>query len=271
MRKLLYIWILLPLCIACERDLMSYEGEEAIYFAVQSGHSYASEKDWPYMPYTLAEFGKVQEDTMVVNIKVMITGPEKDYPRPFRVVVNPDSTTAREGIDYRALVDEYTVEANRSYAYIPVLFYRQPEMKNDTVTLGLKLVANDHFSLTFKEFDKMEGFTSGSVVFEQFDATMHKILVTDIMPKPSQWSDWEFGTFTPEKLNRICLELGYTYADFQNPQKITMVEQMVISRKFSKILNKAYYDKKPILENDGRLMWVSGCVYANGAYPETNE
>ena len=50
MRKLLYIWILLPLCIACERDLMSYEGEEAIYFAVQSGHSYASEKDWPYMP-----------------------------------------------------------------------------------------------------------------------------------------------------------------------------------------------------------------------------
>lgn len=51
MRKLLYIWILLPLCIACERDLMSYEGEEAIYFAVQSGHSYASEKDWPYMPY----------------------------------------------------------------------------------------------------------------------------------------------------------------------------------------------------------------------------
>lgn len=87
----------------------------------------------------------------------------------------------------------------------------------------------------------------------------------------SQWSDWEFGTFTPEKLNRICLELGYTYADFQNPQKITMVEQMVISRKFSEILNKAYYDKKPILENDGRLMWVSGCVYANGAYPETNE
>lgn len=117
----------------------------------------------------------------------------------------------------------------------------------------------------------MEGFTSGSVVFEQFDATMHKILVTDIMPKPSQWSDWEFGTFTPEKLNRICLELGYTYADFQNPQKITMVEQMVISRKFSEILNKAYYDKKPILENEGRLMWVSGCVYANGAYPETNE
>ncbi|MCQ4905859.1 hypothetical protein, partial [Odoribacter splanchnicus] len=73
--------------------------------------------------------------------------------------------------------------------------------------------------------------------------------------------DWEFGTFTPEHLNLIGLELGYTYADFQNPQKITLVEQMVISRKFSEILNKASYDKTPILENDGRLMWVSGCGY----------
>ncbi|MFR3330604.1 MAG: DUF4843 domain-containing protein [Odoribacter splanchnicus] len=268
MRKLLYIWILLPLCIACERDLMSYEGEEAIYFAVQSGHSYASEKDWPYMPYTVAEFGRIQEDTMVVNIKVMITGPEKDYPRPFKVVVNPDSTTAREGIDYRALVGEYTVEANRSYAYISVLFYRQPEMKNDTVTLGLKLIANDHFSLTFKEFNKMEGFTSGSVVFEQFDATMHKILVTDIMPKPSQWLDISFGTFTPEKLNRICLELGYTYEDFQDPLKMNYVEQYTVVRKFAEILNKAYENGEPILESNGQMMWVDGCVYANGTYPD---
>lgn len=160
------------------------------------------------------------------------------------------------------------VEANRSYAYIPVLFYRQPEMKNDTVTLGLKLVANDHFSLTFKEFDKMEGFTSGSVVFEQFDATMHKILVTDIMPKPSQWLDNTFGTFTPEKLNRMCLELGYTYDDFQDPRKMNYVEQYTVARKFAEILNKAYENGEPILENNGQMMWVSGCVYANGTYPD---
>lgn len=271
MKKLLYICISMLLCGACERDLMSYEGTEAVYFAVQSGNSWGSENDWPYMPYSIAEFGKIQEDTMTFLVKVMITGPEKDYPRPFKVVVNPDSTNAREGIDYEALADEYVIEANSSSAYIPILLYRQPEMKDDTVTLGLKLLANDYFSLTFKEFEKMDAYTNGDVVFDKFDATMHSVLIIDVMPKPSQWSDFEFGTFTQKKLNLMCQELGYTYADFENSKKVNYLEQTVISRKFSAILNEAYNNGEPILEDDGRLMWVNGCVYANGAYPDENE
>ena len=271
MKRLIYIWALFLFCVACERDLMSYKGEEAIYFAVQSGNSWGSEGDWPYMPYSLAEFGSILEDTLTVRIKVMITGEEKDYPRPFKVVVNPDSTTAREGVHYQALADEYILEANCSYAYIPVLLYRQPEMQTDTVTLGLKLVANGYFSLTFDEFNKMDKFTNGNVVYEQFNATMHKICMTDIMPQPKQWSIWEFGTFTPKKLNLICQKLGYTYAYFQDDKKITYLQQMVISRKFSEILNQAYYDGEPILEDNGQLMWVSGCVYEQGSYPEKNK
>ena len=267
MKRLLYIWILF-LCVACERDLMSYEGKEAVYFAVQYGNSWGSEKDWPYMPYSTAEFGSIMEDTMTVNIKVMITGAEKDYPRSFKVVVNPDSTTAREGIDYQALASEYTIEANSSYGYIPVQLYRSSEMKTETLTLGLKLVANENFALTFTEFDKMDKFTNGSVVYDKFDATMHKILINDIMPKPSCWSDFEFGTFTQKKLNLMCQELGYTYADFQNSRVITYLQQTVISRKFSIILNKAYHAGTPILEDNGQLMWVKGCDYVQGSYPE---
>lgn len=121
MKKILYtLTVLLLLCVACERDLMSYEGEESIYFAVQYGNSWGSENDWPYMPYSYAEFGRILEDTMVMKIKVMITGPQKDYPRPFKVVVNVDSTTAREGIDYEPLEEEYVIEANSTYTYIPV-------------------------------------------------------------------------------------------------------------------------------------------------------
>lgn len=271
MKRLIYIWVLFLFCVACERDLMSYKGEEAIYFAVQRGNSWGSEGDWPYMPYSMAEFGSILEDTLTVRIKVMITGEEKDYPRPFKVVVNPDSTTAIEGVHYQVLADEYVLEANCSYAYVPVLLYRQPEMQTDTVTLGLKLVANDYFSLTFDEFNKMDKFTNGNVVYEQFNATMHKVCMTDIMPQPKQWSIWEFGTFTPKKLNLICQKLGYTYADFQDDKKITYLQQMVISRKFSEILNQAYYDGEPILEDNGQLMWVSGCVYEQGSYPEKNK
>ncbi len=268
MKRLLYIGILFFLCTACERDLMSYEGKEAIYFAVQSGNSWGSENDWPYMPYTSAEFGRITEDTLMVRIKVMITGPQKDYPRPFQVVVNPDSTTAREGVDFRVLASEYILEANSSSAYVPVLLYRQPEMKTDTVVLGLKLVANDYFSLTFNEFNKMEKYQNGDVVYEQFDATMHKILITDVMAQPSQWANFEFGQFTSKKLILMCEEFGYTYEDFQNPAKITYLQQYIIAQQFSKILNEAYNNNDPILDEDGTLMWVNGCVYPKGTLPQ---
>ena len=61
------------------------------------------------------------------------------------------------------------------------------------------------------------------------------------------------------------------YDDFQNDKKITYLQQTVISRKFSEVLNKAYHDGSPILEDNGQLMWVKGCVYGQGSYPEGNK
>ena len=63
-------------------------------------------------------------------------------------------------------------------------------------------------------------------------------------------------------------QLGYTYDDFQDPRKMNYVEQYTVARKFAEILNKAYENGEPILENNGQMMWVSGCVYANGTYPD---
>lgn len=259
---------------ACERDLMSYEGQEAIYFAVQSGNSWGSENDWPYMPYTTVEFVNIAGDTTVVNIKVMITGQEKNYSRPFRVEVNPDSTTAREGIDYAVLLDEYIVEANSSVAYIPVTLYRQPEMKTETITLGLKLIANDYFSLTFQNFEQLEGYTNGYVVYDSLNATLHTIRMNDLLAQPANWlgstdaSGKEFntfGVFTEKKFNLICEEFNLTYADFMDSNIMNYTYQMLIGRKMAKLLNEAYHNGTPYLEDDGRLMWVDGCDYTS--YP----
>ena len=274
MKKIgLYI-IVLFFCGACERDLMSYEGQEAIYFAVQYGNSWGTENDWPYMPYTTVEFVNIVGDTTEVNIKVMITGQEKDYPRPFKVIVNQDSTTAREGIDYEALQDEYVVEANNSVAYIPVTLYRQPEMKDETITLGLKLVANDYFSLTFQNFEQLEGHTNGDVVYDSLNATMHTIWINDLLTQPTNWlgstdaSGKEFnvfGVFTEKKFNLICEEFNLTYADFMDSNIMNYTYQMLIGRKMAKLLNEAYHSGNPYLEEDGRLMWVDGCDYTS--YP----
>ena len=47
-RILYYIWILPLMLSGCEKDLMDYEGLEGVYFAVQWGDSWGSEKTWPY-------------------------------------------------------------------------------------------------------------------------------------------------------------------------------------------------------------------------------
>lgn len=43
-RILYYIWILPLMLSGCEKDLMDYEGLEGVYFAVQWGDSWGSEK-----------------------------------------------------------------------------------------------------------------------------------------------------------------------------------------------------------------------------------
>ena len=203
-----------------------------------------------------------------------LPGQEKDYPRPFKVIVNQDSTTAREGIDYEALQDEYVVEANNSVAYIPVTLYRQPEMKDETITLGLKLVANDYFSLTFQNFEQLEGHTNGDVVYDSLNATMHTIRINDLLTQPTNWlgstdaSGKEFnvfGVFTEKKFNLICKEFNLTYADFMDSNIMNYTYQMLIGRKMAKLLNEAYHSGNPYLEEDGRLMWVDGCDYTS--YP----
>ena len=55
-RILYYIWILPLMLSGCEKDLMDYEGLEGVYFAVQWGDSWGSEKTWPYQPYTNVNF-----------------------------------------------------------------------------------------------------------------------------------------------------------------------------------------------------------------------
>ena len=99
-RILYYIWILPLMLSGCEKDLMDYEGLEGVYFAVQWGDSWGSEKTWPYQPYTNVNFISLPGDTATLSVKVMATGPVKTYDRIFLVEVNPDSTDLTENVDY---------------------------------------------------------------------------------------------------------------------------------------------------------------------------
>ena len=171
----------------CEKDLMDYEGLEGVYFAVQWGDSWGSEKTWPYQPYTNVNFISLPGDTATLSVKVMATGPVKTYDRIFLVEVNPDSTDLTENVGYLPLTREGVIKAGESAAEVEVRLIRTDILQEKEQRLGLRLVANEYFSLAFPEWDALIGSHRTGPVYEHFDASLHTLRIADFMVEPKVW------------------------------------------------------------------------------------
>ena len=274
MKKVLYSLALFGMILlagGCEQELMDYEGEEGVYFAVQHGNRFGSERVWPYQPYTNVEFVKTLEDQITVNIKVMVTGPLKSYDRPFLVAINADSTTAVAGVHYEPLSGETVIiPANATTGYVPVIVKRTPDMSTEIKKIGLKLIPNEHFTLAFEEWDAIARYTEGSIV-PSFDASLHTLNINDFIVKPAVWTgsaDAEgtresgyWGTFSRKKIELMCDYFDVTYDDFASVETMPMALQLFMANTLSQVLIDAYNRKEPILEEDGRLMWLRLCPW----------
>ena len=269
MKKILYYIMMLPIFLSgCEKDLMDYEGLEGVYFAVQWGDSWGSELTWPYQPYTNVQFIQLGDaDTATVNLKVMVTGSVKDYDRTFRVEVNPDSTTAVVNVDYLPLENDIVIKAGEYMAMVPVRLIRTEALQHEEKIIGLKLVANQYFTLAFPEWDAVKGFNSGDI-HERFDASLHEIRFSDMMVRPTVWTGTDsspyndgaesglWGAFSRKKLEMICERFDLTYNDFMSTTTMPLVLQNLIAKTMSQLLIDRYNAKDPVLEDDGPVSYT---------------
>ena len=267
--------------LACERELMDYQGKPGIYFAVQHGFAGGNETVWPYQPKSNVEFFKILGDQTTVNIKVMAIGPIADEDRPFRVEINPDSTNAVAGVHYLPLNSPagvpdasssgFFIPAGASYTSVPVTVLRRPDMQTHDVTIGLRLLPNEYFELAFPEWHAVEDLYYGNVV-ETFDASLHTLVVNDVMTRPSQWSGQAndsgleaglFGEFSRKKLELMCQLCNVTYEDVCDPDIMITLLKYEIRNTTARYLTNAFEEGHPILEDDGRLMWVGTCSWSS--------
>ncbi|MCK9305255.1 MAG: DUF4843 domain-containing protein [Bacteroidales bacterium] len=274
MKKNKYIIIIFSLILfwmiqGCEKEIMNYQGKPGVYFAVQHGSTAGNENTWPYQPNTNVEFFKIQEDRATVNIKVMATGSVADHDRSFTVKINADSTNATEGGHYEPLSGDFFIPAGEAYTNVPVTLIRTDDMQERDVVIGLQLLPNDNFELAFPEWDAVKGLLDGNIV-DSFDASLHSIVINDVMAKPGRWvggqnSDGSesgyWGVFSREKLELFCEYFDLTYDDFNDADKMPSVFRKQIYITISKVLIKALEEGNPILEEDGRLMWVNTCPW----------
>jgi len=267
MKRIAIYIIFCPLVLlfpACKKEIMSYEGSEGVYFAMRHGtNEYLSEL-WPYQPFTDVDFVRVPTDEIDFPVHIMITGPTKNYDRVYQVEVNPDSTTAIVGQHYEALKGQYILPAGTVSTSIHVRLKRTPDLQIKPVTLGLRLVPTKDFALSFPEWHSIPSLNSGTVV-SQFDATLHSLRINDVMVQPAVWSgslqpgngeSGLFGLFSRRKMEFLTEYLGLRYEDFATPETMPMARMMLVASDATKVLVKLYNERRPVLEDDGRLMWM---------------
>jgi len=267
MKKILVYILLFQLFIifsGCKKEIMGYEGKEGIYFAVQSGLSIYSAASWPYQPSTNVEFVRIGKSETDVSIKVSITGPVKDYDRSFQVEVNKDSTTAILGQHYDAIKGEWVIKAGATSTNILVHLKRTADLQQTARTLGLRLIATKDFELSFPEWDAIPSLNGGPVV-KKFNASLHSLKINDIMVQPAVWigsiqpvnkESGVFGAFTRKKMEFMIANLGVTYADFSSTETMPTARALLIANDATAILKARFDAKNPVLEDDGRLMFI---------------
>ncbi|WP_285010788.1 DUF4843 domain-containing protein [Pedobacter faecalis] len=273
MRRILIYMVLLQLAMvfaSCEKEILPYKGKEGVYFAVQHGAQHLP-NSWPFQPYSDVDFVRIGKNTVDFTIKVMITGPVKDYERTFKMEVNPDSTTAIAGKHYEAVKSDWTIPAGSVSANVTVRLNRTPDLEEKPVTLGLKLIETEDFALSFPEWDAIPGLDAGTVV-KEFDAGLHTLRINDVMIQPAVWSgsiqpgnreSGLFGVFTRKKMEFLSENLGLTYEDFSSTTTMPMARMFLVANDATAILIKRFNEKNPVLEDDGRLMWMGSVPWTS--------
>jgi len=266
------LMFLLPL-ISCEKEMMDYKGVEGIYFAVQHGASYGNELVWPYQPSSDVEFVKLTGNESTYQVKVMITGAVKDYDRKFEVQINPDSTTAILGVHYKALPKDLVIPANAISTTVPVTLMRAADLANGVKKIGLRLIANQNFKLSFPEWDAIPGYTSSAApIVQEFDASLHTIRVNDFMVQPAVWigsiqaenrESGQWGAFSRKKIELMCTLMDLTYADFGSTVTMPSVRSGLVASECARYLIERFNSGDPVLEDDGRLMFIGNVPWTS--------
>lgn len=254
----------ITLLSGCEKELMSYEGKDSIYFDVRRGASWIEPSRWAHQFYTTVSFGNLVENEADMTLKVMTAGLIKDYDRAFTVTVNNDSTTAIMGSDFENFKKEYVIRSGETSAIVSFKVHRTTRMNGDTLQLQLQLHENEHFNLMYTNFGDYPHAYSPEIN-KKFDynkdASIHNLFIYDVLSRPAVWSGNDvtgtglFGKFSAKKF-RLMMELSNTtIEDYKSTDVMPTVRQTAIGELMAKHLLEKAKAKTPVIDEDGTMMW----------------
>lgn len=256
---------------SCEKEIMSYEGQDGIYFDVRWGME-EREGHWAHQYYTPIEFGNLSDMSYTVQIRVTASGTIKNYDRPFSITIGKDSTNAIAGEDYVDFPKEYVLKAGERYAYIDVTFNRTEKMKTDTVTLQLCLQPNEYFTCPFTNYEDNPTYDHPEKEYGyNTNASEHKIVANDMMTKPAGWVGAGgvglFGEYSAKKWILIMQLTNTTVDDYTNIMEMIGAKGKTFSETLARyLLAEAEKGREyAVLDEDGSMMWCDYVTKLGGA------
>lgn len=269
MKKIRLLMILIPLLamlVGCEQDLMDFKEENTIYFDVRRGNEWRDSSFWARHYYTQINFIDRVGDTAEVVLPVAISGQVTDYPRSFVVEVVRDSSSAIEGVDFD-FRREWTLPAGAAIGEVKLQVYRKDYLEDDFRTIVLRVKDNEHFSTRLNFDQDLSGRDKLLDEDKKYnpDPRFHTVELTLSVNKPEDWwgndlPEYQleaqiFGAFTSKKYLLILKVLNYTEDEFCEIIK-SKDRARVVAEVFAKYLTAQFEKGEPVLEKDGRLMWV---------------
>lgn len=273
--------LLVALFASCEKELMTYEGKDCIYFDVRNEVAWLDPDTWSHEYFSTVSFGSTLDNEITKSFKVQASGMPSSVDREFRVVVVKDSTELKEG-DFTGLASSYCIKAGETSTTVDLTFHRGAHMKNDTLQLQLALVANEHFSLMFNEIGKSpEQYspTENPKFDYNHNASIHNIFVYDVMSRPKQWQGNDanglgtLGAFSAKKWMLMMEVTGTTIEDYADASTMPNIRMTAIGETMSAFLLEKARANTPVLEDDGTMMFfmkVGPSYAADGWNPYTD-
>lgn len=209
MKKLvLYLCAALFLSACQEDEIMLFDREEAGIYFQYGGQTRLYINSEAYIDTISYSFSTASDTVtqMVLETRIRTMGKVRDYPRPVKLSVDKELTTAVEGVHYTLDFNDAVIPAGEGEVMFPVTFLRAEDLMGKRVQLVLKLEDNDYFKVYFNEQKNTNVYTS---VGEQIMADRFKFVVSEIYTEPSYWDfavdalgPWSVAKF--RFVNNVC-------------------------------------------------------------------
>lgn len=208
--RIIILYILSLALWGCEKkdiDLFA-TNDTGIYFQPVSSYTYGTTTEFynDSIAYSFAsENASVESSVLRATVRTM--GKVADYNRPFKVIVDPEGTTAIEGVHYEVNLDTCYIPAGESTAYVRVRFFRTSDLLTGRVRLQLRLQDNEYFTCYFNEYKSTNSYTATGT---QISGVTYVFSVSEEYEEPSYWNWFGiefFGDWTPQKflvVNSVC-------------------------------------------------------------------